>query len=113
MQQPQTDATALYCDSQAALAIANAQTNAPRRKRIDVRHHFLREQIQAGIIAPQWISALEQPADIFAKPLPAAPFKAHRAFIMGSAKLPASLSSSSSVASLASTSAEEAQLLRE
>jgi hypothetical protein len=93
MQQPQTGATTLYCDSQAALAIASAQTNAPRRKHIDVRHHFLREQIQAGIIAPQWISTLEQPADIFTKPLPAASFKAHRAFVMGSAMQPASLSS--------------------
>ena len=66
-----------------ALAIAAANTNAPRRKHIDVRHHFLREQIQQGIISLHWISTKEQPADIFTKPLPVVVFVAHRDFLMG------------------------------
>jgi hypothetical protein len=81
---PQSSATMLYCDSQAAIAISKAESVAPRRKHIDVKHHFIREQIHAGVIQPQWISTLEQPADIFTKALPVEAFIQHREFITNS-----------------------------
>ena len=80
----QSSATMLYCDSQAAIAISKADSVAPRRKHIDVKHHFIREQIHAGVIQPQWISTLEQPADIFTKALPVEAFIQHREFITNS-----------------------------
>jgi len=75
---PQARATPLLCDSQAAIAISGADSVAPRRKHIDVKHHYVREKIEAGAIEVQWISTVAQPADILTKPLPYASFIQHR-----------------------------------
>lgn len=40
-----------------------------RSKHIDIRHHFIREQIERGRIALQWISTQDQVADILTKTL--------------------------------------------
>jgi len=38
-------------------------------KHIDIRHHFLRDNIEKGIINLEYISTENQIADIFTKPL--------------------------------------------
>jgi len=78
----QSSATILYSDSQAAIAIATQDKNNERRKHIDVKHHFIREAVQSGIIQLKWIPTADQPADLFTKPLPVAAFQRHRQLVM-------------------------------
>ncbi len=50
-----------------------------RRKHIDVKHRFLREQALGVIIELAWVSTA---ADVFTKPLPFVAFDRHRRPIM-------------------------------
>jgi hypothetical protein len=79
---PQQQPTQLQMDSQAAICIAMQDSNNHRRKHIDVKHHYLREQAQAGTITLSWVPTAEQVADIFTKPLPYAAFLKHRRIIL-------------------------------
>lgn len=65
----QSDATVLYCDNQAAIAIASDDVHHTRTKHIDIRHHFIRSHIASGVLSLKWISSTEQQADILTKAL--------------------------------------------
>ena len=75
---PQRGPTQLFMDSQAAIRIAMQDSNNQRRKHIDIKHHFLREQALGGIIELVWVPTADEVADIFTKPLPVAAFLKHR-----------------------------------
>ena len=60
----------LFSDNKAAIAMAKNDVLHSRSKHIDIKHHFIREQLEAGSIALQWISSAEQLADILTKALP-------------------------------------------
>ena len=64
----------MFSDNKSAIDMARNDTHHQRSKHIDLRHHFIREQIQAGTIAVQWVSTHDQLADIFTKPLTPMPF---------------------------------------
>lgn len=64
----------MFSDNKSAIAIAKNDAHHSRTKHIDIRHHFVRDEIQAGNILLQWISTEQQLADILTKPLAAAPF---------------------------------------
>ena len=72
----------LVCDSQAAIAIAVGNGASPRRKHIDVKYYYVREQMKEGTINIKWVVTQDQPADILTKPLPVDAFERHRQFIM-------------------------------
>jgi len=73
---PTSPATPLrmFSDNKSAIDMARNDTHHQRSKHIDLRHHFIREQIQAGTIAVQWVNTHDQLADIFTKPLTPMPF---------------------------------------
>ena len=62
--------TELRMDSTAAISIASTEGNAERRKHIDTKHHFIREQVLNDIIELVWVSTDRELADIFTKSLP-------------------------------------------
>ena len=74
--------TPLLLDSQAAIGAALQEANNQRRKHIDAKHHYLREQVLNGVIELRWVPTAEQAADIFTKALPRAAFAQHRATVM-------------------------------
>jgi hypothetical protein len=59
--------TVIYTDNQAAQAISKNDTFHDRTKHIDIRHHFVRDGIRAGLYHVDWIPTTKQLADIFTK----------------------------------------------
>ena len=59
----------IYCDNTSAINISKNPVMHSRTKHIDVRHHFLRDNVSKGNIELIYISTEKQRADIFTKPL--------------------------------------------
>ncbi|GJY17286.1 retrovirus-related pol polyprotein from transposon TNT 1-94 [Tanacetum coccineum] len=60
----------LYCDSQSAIAISCNPMQHSRTKHIHTRYHFIKEQVENGIIELYFVRTEYQLADMFTKALP-------------------------------------------
>nr|GEV03139.1 retrovirus-related Pol polyprotein from transposon TNT 1-94 [Tanacetum cinerariifolium] len=60
----------LYCDSQPAIAISCKPVKHSRTKNIHTRYHFIKEQVENGIIELYVVRTKYRLADMFTKPLP-------------------------------------------
>ncbi|CAJ2670589.1 unnamed protein product [Trifolium pratense] len=69
------DAMALYCDNLSAINISKNPIQHSRTKHIDIRHHFIRDLVEEGIVTLEHIATEEQLADIFTKALDAVQFE--------------------------------------
>ena len=65
----------LRMDNQGALAITHDPAFHKRTKHIYVKYHALRERQQRGIIAVEYVSGKDNPADLFTKPLAAPSYR--------------------------------------
>nr|GEW96224.1 retrovirus-related Pol polyprotein from transposon TNT 1-94 [Tanacetum cinerariifolium] len=65
----------LYCDSQLAIAISCNLIQHSRTKHIHTRYHFIKEQVENGIIELYFVRTEYQLADMFTKSLPEDRFK--------------------------------------
>ena len=65
-----TEPVLLYADNQGALDLVKNPVNHARTKHIDVKHHFVREKLVAGIVDYQFVRSDDNIADCFTKPLP-------------------------------------------
>ena len=52
-----------------AINISKNPVQHSRTKHIDIRHHFIRELIEDGLISLEYISTKSQVADLLTKPL--------------------------------------------
>ena len=59
----------LYCDNQAAIAISKNDIHHDRTKHIDIRHHYIRDEVKNKRLIIEWVSTKNQLADILTKPL--------------------------------------------
>ena len=59
----------IYCDNTSAINLSKNPVNHSRTKHIDIRHHFLRDCLEKGLINLEFINTENQIADIFTKPL--------------------------------------------
>ncbi|GJR77037.1 retrovirus-related pol polyprotein from transposon TNT 1-94 [Tanacetum coccineum] len=59
-----------YCDSKSAIALCCNNVQHSRAKHIDIRYHFIKEQVENGIVELYFVRTEYQLADIFTKPLP-------------------------------------------
>nr|GFA03390.1 ribonuclease H [Tanacetum cinerariifolium] len=69
------DKIPMYCDSKAAIAISCNPVQHSRTKHIDVRYHFIKENVEKGIIELFFVGTKYQLADLFTKALPEERFK--------------------------------------
>lgn len=60
----------LFCDNQGAIKLAESDAFRPRTKHIDIRHHFIRNYVEKGIINVKYVSTQEMVADSLTKAVP-------------------------------------------
>ncbi|GKF69907.1 hypothetical protein Tco_0202964, partial [Tanacetum coccineum] len=60
----------LYCDNKSAIALCCNNVQHSRSKHIDILHHFIREQVEKGVVELYFVRTEYQLADIFTKALP-------------------------------------------
>ncbi|GKD50095.1 retrovirus-related pol polyprotein from transposon TNT 1-94 [Tanacetum coccineum] len=60
----------LYCDNRSAIALCCYNVQHSWSKHIDIRHHFIREQVEKGVVELYFVMTDYQLADIFTKALP-------------------------------------------
>lgn len=66
---PGAEKIILHVDNQSALQLAKNAVYHNRTKHIDVKHHFVREALEADLLELKYISTKNMTADIFTKPL--------------------------------------------
>lgn len=59
----------IFCDNRGAIQLAKNSVTNPRSKHIDVRHHFLREHVESGIVNVMYTPSENMLADSLTKPL--------------------------------------------
>ena len=69
------DPLIINCDNQGAIALAKDNKFHACTKHIDVRYHFIREVVEDGKVAVQYILTRDNISDIFTKPLAKAKFR--------------------------------------
>jgi hypothetical protein len=59
----------IFCDNTDAICLSKNPILYSRAKHIEIKHHFIRDCVQKGIIILKFIDTDHQWADIFTKPL--------------------------------------------
>nr|GEZ18591.1 copia protein [Tanacetum cinerariifolium] len=59
----------IMCDNKGAIELSKNPVQHSRTKHIEIRHHFLRDNVQKGNISVEKVASEENIADIFTKPL--------------------------------------------
>ena len=57
------------CDNNSAINIAKNPVQHSRTKHIEVRHHFLRDYVEKGLVSMNFVGTNDQITDIFTKAL--------------------------------------------
>ena len=65
-------------DNQSAIAIANNSVGRKRTKDINIKHHFVQEAVQTGMITLSYCPTTDMLADLFTKQLPRVKFEVLR-----------------------------------
>ena len=73
----------LHCDNQGAIALANNPVQHQRSKHIDIRYHFVRDEIQNGSLQLFYIPSEDNMADVFTKPVVRSKIEKFRSLLMG------------------------------
>ncbi|GKF30835.1 hypothetical protein Tco_0100633 [Tanacetum coccineum] len=59
----------MYCDNKSVIALCCSNVQHSRSKHIDIRFHFIKEQVENGVVELYFVNTEYQLADIFAKAL--------------------------------------------
>nr|GFA76941.1 retrovirus-related Pol polyprotein from transposon TNT 1-94 [Tanacetum cinerariifolium] len=65
----------LYYDNRSTIALCCNNVQHSRSKHIDIRHHFIRDQVERGVVELYFVTTDYQLADIFTKALPRQQFE--------------------------------------
>ncbi|GKC72708.1 hypothetical protein Tco_1118591 [Tanacetum coccineum] len=68
------DGIPVLCDNKGAIDLSKNPVLQSRTKHIEIRHHFLRDNVQKGNISIEKVSSEDNIADILTKPLKREPF---------------------------------------
>ena len=73
----------IFGDNEAALKFGQDQSANSRTKHIDLRHHYLYDMANNGMISLNYVATACNLADIFTKALGTAPFRKLRDYLLG------------------------------
>ena len=73
----------LYCDNQGALALAKNPVHHQRSKHIDIKNHFIRAEVEKGMIQLKYIPSDQNVSDVFTKPVTGVKLKKFINLLMG------------------------------
>nr|GFA20038.1 retrovirus-related Pol polyprotein from transposon TNT 1-94 [Tanacetum cinerariifolium] len=59
----------MYCDNKSAIALCYNNVQHSRSKHIDIRYHFIKQQVMNGVIELYFVNTEYQLADLFTKAL--------------------------------------------
>jgi len=59
----------IWCDNQSTVVISKNGIKTERTKHIDTKYYFIVDKIAEDVLLPEWISTIDQHADILTKPL--------------------------------------------
>ncbi|GKE77530.1 hypothetical protein Tco_1543650, partial [Tanacetum coccineum] len=59
----------MYCDNKSAIALCHNNVQHSRSKHIDIKFHFIKEQVENGVVELYFVNTKYQLADIFTKAL--------------------------------------------
>nr|GEV30131.1 retrotransposon protein, putative, unclassified [Tanacetum cinerariifolium] len=59
----------MYCDNKSAIALCCNNVQHSRSKHIDIRYHFIKEQVENGVIELYFVNTEYQLSDLFTKAL--------------------------------------------
>nr|GEV81546.1 hypothetical protein [Tanacetum cinerariifolium] len=60
----------MYCDNRSAIALCCNNVKHSKSKHIDIRHHYIREKVERGVVELYFVTTNYQLADIFTKAVP-------------------------------------------
>jgi len=72
----------IFGDNQSAIALSEHGVKSERTKHVDVKYHFITDEISKGAVDVKWVPSAEQQADIFTKALAAPVFELLRRQLM-------------------------------
>ena len=64
----------LYCDNKSAINIAHNPVQYDRTKHVEIDRHFIKENMNSGVICTPFVKTGDQLADIFTKGVGNRPF---------------------------------------
>lgn len=73
----------LFCDNQGALALAKNPIQHQRSKHIDIKYHFIRSEIQNGVVNIEYVPSEHNVSDLFTKPVSSVKLKRFSNALMG------------------------------
>lgn len=77
------DTFTLNCDNQGAIALSKNPVQHQRSKHIDIKYHFIRNEVQNGSVNVQYVPTTDNWADIFTKSVARSKLEIFRPIIMG------------------------------
>ena len=73
----------LKCDNQAAISLTKNPINHNRSKHIDIKYHFLRDEIENNALEIQYVPTEDNVADVFTKPMSKIKFQKFKSSLFG------------------------------
>jgi hypothetical protein len=71
----------IYCDNNTAIILSKDHAGHPWVKHIQVKYHYMRDQVQDGLLVAQLIRSEDNMADILMKPLGCVDFQCLRCYL--------------------------------
>ncbi|CAM8979262.1 unnamed protein product [Rhodiola kirilowii] len=69
------DSVPILCDNTSAISISKNPVQHSMTKHIEIKHHFLRDCVEKGLVSMEFCRTEDQIADIFTKALNREPFE--------------------------------------
>ncbi len=73
----------ILCDNQAAISLTKNPVKHNRSKHIDIKYHFLRDEIESNTLQIQYVPSEDNVADIFTKPMSKVKYQKFKSCLFG------------------------------